>query len=224
MPVFYPDYVETPTECIIESVNDQISSRKLLSAKLKNNYNNKFLYIMMNPSKANHHNSDKTINKCASMTYNDLSHLKVGQFSIVNVYPFYESKSAGLNDVLFKVKGISESVYFKELFANLYGIKQAIEGSDHVLLATGGIPKSIADQKEYQFILDTIVSYVESSKGVAFLGTSKNYKGRYVLQKKYAYHICPNGNPNTIDKIKLHKVQNGQFVDIPDEKEITLTI
>lgn len=178
----------------------------------------------MNPSKADHNYSDRTINKCASITNHDLSYLGVGQFTIGNVYPFYQSKSTGLNDTLSKAKGTSESMYYKTLFINLFSIKQGIEDADYVLLGTGGIPPAIYDKEEYQFLVNTIVSYVESSKGAAFLGTSIIYHDKYILKNKYAYHICPNGNPRTIDKIKLHKVQNGRFVDIPDEREIRLTI
>lgn len=179
----------------------------------------------MNPSEADEHLSDRTVNKCASIAYNDLSYLNIGEIFIVNVYPFYESKSSNLNDVLLKIKKVSNSYYYREVFINLQIIQRLINNSKYVLLATGEIPKTISNEKEYQFILDSIVSYIESSIGTVYLATSKyKYKNKYILKDKYSYHICPNGNPKIIDRIKLHKVKSGKFLEILDGKEIILTL
>ncbi|MDA2462539.1 DUF1643 domain-containing protein [Bacillus cereus group sp. MYBK65-1] len=224
MNIRYPEYVEIPTECEIKNITKEISLRNLLTAKLKNEFNKNFLFILMNPSKADNYHSDKTINKCAGIVHNDLVDLVIGQFSIVNVYPFYESDSIKLNDILREAQGELKDLYTKQLEINLKVIKKKISEANHVFLGTGGIPNGISNREEYQSILDTILSYLESSKGVVYLGTSRKYKGRYVLKNKYSYHICPRGNPNVIDKLKLHKVYKGNFESIPDEKEISLTV
>jgi hypothetical protein len=177
----YPHYVEIPTKCSIRKLNDQISSRKILTGILKNNYIKKIVFILMNPIRAFKFHSDKTINKCARIAFNDLSYFEIGKFSIVNAYPFYESRSSKLNDVLTDVKNTSKGFYFAEIFSNLYKIQQEIINSDYVLMGTGRIPNNVLNQKEYKFILDTIYSYIESYKGIAFLGTSaKKYNNQYV--------------------------------------------
>jgi hypothetical protein len=224
MAIEYPNYVETPTKCLIKELNNSIASRKNLSAKLKNGYDNSVLFILMNPSKANEYESDRTINKCASIAFNDLKQLKIGRFSIVNVYPFYESNSTKLNEVLIKVNKYSRTFGYQELLDNLKVIQNEIKHSDYIVIGTGGIPKTISNQEEYEFILNTIISYAESYKGKVYLGSSEKYNDRFVYKGKYSYHICPNGNPNTIDKIKLHKIRNGIFIEIPGVKEIPIII
>lgn len=220
--MLYPHYVKTPVKCVIKELNSNISSRRVLTAKLKNNFNKSILFILMNPSKANEYESDRTINKCASIAFNDLRHLEVGKFCIVNVYPFYESDSTKLETLLNKVRSTSRSFYFKELIRNLQTIESRVKRSDYVLLGTGGIPKTITNKREYKFILNTIVSYIETYRETVFLVSSNKYNNRFIYNDEFSYHICPKGNPNTIDKIKLHKIENGKFVEIPSEKVIHL--
>lgn len=217
MPITYPHYVKTPTHCVIEHLSGEMISRKIITGQLENQYHKKMLFILMNPSKVNEHDSDNTLNKCASVAFTSIPHLEIGEISIVNVYPFYESSASHLNSVLHDVKSKSKEFYYKEMFANLRTVQEAVKSADYILLGTGGIPGSIIDKEEYTFILDTIVSYVESFHGTVFLGTSTKYHDKYVYMDKYSYHICPNGNPNTIDKIKLHKVQNGKFISIQED-------
>lgn len=219
----YPTYVKTPTNCKTVNIKDtNIRSRRYLKAELKNNYNKKVLFILMNPSKAGKTISDKTINKCAHTAYVDLKELKIGYFSIVNVYPFYESNSSNLQVTLTAVQNTSKLFYYKELIENLKTIYSAIKMSDYIVLCTGGIPKEIINKDEYQFLINTIHSYVESMKRTFYLGKGDKNKG-FIKDGKYSYHICPNGNPKTINKLKLHKLQNGQFLEVLPEKIITLT-
>lgn len=220
----YPYYVETPTKCIIRTLNNNISSRKILIANLRNNYKNSVLFVLMNPSKANEYESDRTINKCASIAFNDLEHFKIGKFSIVNLYPFYESNACNLNNVLYNVKKFANTFCYQELLDNLMIIQNELKQTDYVIMGTGGIPDTITNKDEYDFILSTIVSYAESYKGRVYLGSSEKYNNRFIYKGKYAYHICPNGNPNTIDQIKLHKIQKGKFTEISGAKAISLQI
>ncbi|WP_243356791.1 DUF1643 domain-containing protein [Bacillus litorisediminis] len=222
MPINYPNYVVTPVFCKIKKLNKNISSRTELTAKLDNNYDKSILFILMNPSKANEVESDRTINKCASIAFHDLEHLHIGQFSIVNIYPFYESNSKELNTVINNVKAVSKTFYYREIFYNLKVVENKIRNSDFVMLGTGGIPKDIDNVKEYQFILNTFISYIECHQGKVFLGTSQKYHNKYIYKGKYSYHICPKGNPNTIERIKLHNIKNGKFINLPIEKEIIL--
>ncbi|MGQ7873483.1 DUF1643 domain-containing protein [Bacillus sp. 1A] len=222
--MLYPNYVKTPTHCIINYVNNERLSRNILTAQLKNKFNKNFLFILMNPSKADEEDSDNTINKCAKIAYHNLMDLKIGEFTIVNAYPFYESDSSKLDNISSNIKEKYCDLYYKELMKNLSYIKQAIQLSDYVLLGTGAIPNEISNKSEYQFVLDTIHSYVETFKGTVYLGTSKEkYNGKYILKGRYSYHICPKGNPHTIDRIKLHRINRGKFIDISKEKEIIIT-
>lgn len=223
MTILYPDYVKTPTKCLISKLNSEIASRKRLTACLKNNYNKSLLFILMNPSQANEYNSDRTINKCASIAYHDLAHLHVGKFSIVNVYPFYQSQSSQLQNTIIKTKKVSSAFYYKELFENLRVIRQGIQSADYIVMGTGGIPDTIQNKKEYQFILHTILDALEVCNQTVYLPTSKRRYNGYLYQGIYPYHICPRGNPNTIDALKPHKVVNGTFIEIPNDQEVLLT-
>lgn len=219
----YPTYVKTPTDCkTIKIKSTDIRSRRYLKAGLKNKYDNKVLFILMNPSKAGKTISDKTINKCAHTAFYDLRALEIGHFSIVNVYPFYESNSSKLQVALAAVQNTSKRFYYKELIENLKTIYSAIEMSDYIVLCTGGMPKEIIDKDEYQFLINTIHSYIETIKGTAYLGKGNNNKG-FIKDGKYSYHLCPNGNPRTINKLKLHKLENGQFLEVFPENIFTLT-
>lgn len=220
----YPDYVHTPSKCLVKNLKGGLASRKCLTVTLKNAHKKSLLFILMNPSQADEINSDKTINKCASIAYHDFSQFHVGKFSIVNVYPFYQSKSSLLQDTITNIKQISQTFYYKELFENLRIIRNKIVSSDYIILGTGGIPPTIRNKKEYQFILDSIMDTIETQKQTVFLTTSKKkYNAKYIYANSYSYHICPQGNPNTIDALKRHKVVNGVFTTIPDESEIVLT-
>ena len=177
---------------------------------------------MMNPSAANKSESDKTINKCAHVAYYDLKDYKIGELSVVNVYPYFQSKSAKLQETLSMVKSLSSSYYYRKILDNLNLIRNQIVNSDYVFLCTGGIPDSIDDVAEYEFILNTIHSYVESIHGVAFLGKADTYKS-YVNNDKYSYHICPKGMPSKINSAKLFKLVKGKFLDNPNYDPIPLT-
>ncbi|WP_145543312.1 DUF1643 domain-containing protein, partial [Virgibacillus sp. SK37] len=169
----YPTYVKTPTDCkTIKIRGTEIRSRRYLKAELKNKYHNKILFILMNPSKAGRKISDKTINKCAHTSFYDLSELKIGHLSIVNVYPFYESNSSKLQEALVTVRNTSMHFYYKELIENLKAIYLEIEMADFVVLCTGGMPDNIINKDEYQILINTIHSYVETLKGTVYLGKS----------------------------------------------------
>ncbi|MFD1349059.1 DUF1643 domain-containing protein [Oceanobacillus caeni] len=219
----YPTYVKTPTDCkTIKIKGTEIRSRRYLKAELKNKYHNKILFILMNPSKAGKTISDKTINKCAHTAFYDLSELKIGHFSIVNVYPFYESNSSKLQEALVTVRNTSMRFYYKELIENLKTIYSEIENADYIVLCTGGMPDKIIDKEEYLFLVNTIHSYAETLKETVYLGKGDNNKG-FIKGGRYSYHLCPNENPRTINKLKLHKLENGQFREISPENIFTLT-
>ena len=179
----YPSYVKIPTSCkIVKLGNTTISSRRVLNAELDNLFEKKILFILMNPSKADNNISDKTINKCAHISYHDLKKLKIGYFSVVNVYPFYEAYSSKLQSTLVAVQSASKSFYYKEIIKNLEVISLEIVKADYIFLCTGGIPKEIIDINEYQFLINTIHSYVETNKGTVFLG--KGDKNKDYLKKE----------------------------------------
>lgn len=219
----YPEYVRTPTTAkIFYSQKTDVKSRRLLKVKLKNNHTKKMLFIMMNPSKANEIESDNTINKCSYICHHDLENFQIGSFSIVNVYPFYQSNSNRLNECLIKVNAEDKPFYSNEIFENLKTIYSEIKAADYVVLATGGIPDNIEDIEEYEFLLSTIHSYVESLKGEVFLTKADNYSG-YLRDGKYSYHLCPNGNPYKITKMKLHQIKNGEFIEFENMDVIQLS-
>lgn len=219
----YPSYVITPTNCSVKRLkNTDVRCRTLLKAKLNNSFSKKILFILMNPSTANKSISDKTINKCAHVAYHDLTSYKIGEFRVVNVYPYYESCSVKLYETLKKVKSISSSYYYRKVLENLSLIHDQIAEVDYIFLCTGGIPDNIEDVEEYQFILNTIHSYVESIQGFAFLGKADKYKS-YLKSKKYSYHLCPNGIPSVINSAKLFRLSKGKFLHNSNQDPIPLT-
>lgn len=46
MPITYPQYVKTPTQCVIEHLSGEMISRKIITGKLENQYHKKMLFIL----------------------------------------------------------------------------------------------------------------------------------------------------------------------------------
>ncbi|MEH6945181.1 DUF1643 domain-containing protein [Bacillus sp. JJ722] len=218
----YPSYVKSITNCDTKRIKStKVKSRTILTAQLNNRYTKKILFILMNPGVADMDVSDSTVNKCAHVAFNDLRSYKIGAFSIVNVYPYFLS-STNLHKVLDSVKSLSSAYYYKKLFANLSLIHDQIVEADYVFLCTGGIPENIDDANEYEFLIDTIHSYVESIHGAAFLAKSDRYKS-FVKNDKYSYHLCPSGIPNVINTAQRFKISKGRFVQIENQYKLPLT-
>ncbi|MFS1518614.1 DUF1643 domain-containing protein [Bacillus sp. SCS-151] len=223
----YPIYVRPNIECDTNLLTSEISSRRCLTVPLNNKLNKTAVFIMMNPSKANSYESDKTINKCASICYHDLSHLKIGRFKVVNVYPFYQSNANQLVATISNVKNISRALYYEEILNNVSVVQDVVKTSDYVIMATGRIPDTINDKTEYQFILDTIGCYIETYKGKVYLSSGKSYNNRYYMEyagNQYSYHLAPKGITSKIDRLKLFNISNGKFMSIPETNPIPLTV
>jgi hypothetical protein len=212
MGIAYPSYVRQPVSCKICRLSyTDFASRLALTMKLTNAYNRHIVFILMNPSTAAHYDSDKTMNKIAHTSFVDLKELHIGSATVVNVYPFYQTKSSELQTTLTDLMGISKRFYYKQLFTNLREVYSAIAAADYVFLGTGGIPDHIQDKEEYNFLIHTIHSYVETLKGTALLGKGDKNKS-YLKNGIYSYHLCPHGNPTTINKAHFYKLSNGRFI------------
>ncbi|GGL57159.1 DUF1643 domain-containing protein [Sporolactobacillus putidus] len=213
MNLSYPDYVITPAKCKFVSLSHtEIRTRLILKANLNIEYHNNLLFILMNPSKANRFFSDRTVNKLAHISYFDLRSLCIGSFSVVNVFPFCRSNSSELHDTLDETINVSKRFYYRQLTLNLREIYSSIDAADYVFLGTGGIPANIQDKEEYDFMIKTIHSYVETLKGQALLGKGENNE-TFLKDGKYSYHLCPNGNPQTINRARFFKLRAGKFVE-----------
>ncbi|MET1248342.1 DUF1643 domain-containing protein [Sporolactobacillus sp. STCC-11] len=192
-------------------------TRKYLHIELNNKYDKDLTFYLMNPSDADQNFSDATVNRCIDIAYSFFGKYEIGSISIVNVLPFYEPKSAKLQNVIQTVKSFSLSFYENEITSNLKVVKRTIKESTYVFLATGGIP-NVDDKTEYRKLIHDIYQWVEESKGQAFIGKKYNDKG--FPTKKYSRHIHP-FRRGFLEEAQLHDLIDGKFIAKGDPFKVT---
>ena len=117
----YKDYVD------IKDIICDDECRFLIEADLKNGSTNKIaLVIMKNPSKANHQESDQTINRVLEVMYES----GYGKCYVVNLIPYYGTNSRTIAQKADSDEGI--------LRRNDNYIKSKIEVASRIFVAWGG--------------------------------------------------------------------------------------
>ncbi|SDN62180.1 DUF1643 domain-containing protein [Bacillus sp. OK048] len=218
----YPDYVKVPTECDPQPIpNTQYKVRYYLSAELDNNYKNKLLFILMNPSHASKTVSDETINYCAHIAFKDLKKIKIGSITIVNIHPYYEPKSSKLQTILDDLKNNHQIQYESTMKENKRTILQEIDNANYVFLCTGLVPKKIEDKACYRRLIRSIHDYLEENDKIVYLCKGEHNK-KFFGTGNLSYHINPLGGKN-INKAKRFHIRSTKFVEIPNEHEVALT-
>lgn len=138
----YPNRVDTSATSISEETknigkNDKIKVRYSLKIYLKNKKSSdEVTVIMMNPSKANKYQSDRSVNKVINFV--DKYMPKYSCISIVNILPFYGTRSKNLNgniERIIKVKG--QNYLDNILNKNIKEIKSVTKESSKVIMAWG---------------------------------------------------------------------------------------
>lgn len=103
-------------------IQENLWKRYLLRVSTKKESDTKHTFLLMNPSAAVHDKSDRTINKVIKGAFND----GAGIVDVVNIFPFYETDSKKLGEVLGKISETELAIIQKE---NHKVIKDSIESS-----------------------------------------------------------------------------------------------
>lgn len=158
--------IEIKEEKISIIDGNEISVRYKLEIPLNNWENeNELLVIMMNPSKANKEESDRTVNKVVQYA----SQNRYRKLIIMNSLPFYETKSEKLNAV---IRQIVDGEAERALEHNFSEIQEAISNlTRDILLATGN-PKI----KTTRIWMDKIYDLLDGKTGRIY---KKNKTGYY---------------------------------------------
>ncbi|GIN68462.1 DUF1643 domain-containing protein [Bacillus glycinifermentans] len=145
MPIYKynPEFVKEVVECKTEKLTDSIEARYCLSIKLNNTLDSSYVFIMLNPSKADKEISDLTIGKLCkfSHTLNE-----VGTIHVVNLYPFYETDSKLLSSLIYNLQNENNDLFVKASETNLQIIRSLAKNSKKVILAWGEYPKQFNKQ------------------------------------------------------------------------------
>lgn len=217
----YPPCVKLPTVCDPQDIpNTPYKRRYSLEAELKNSFENKLLFILMNPSLATDLISDKTIDHCAHVAYADLKHLEIGSITIVNIHPYYQPKSSELQPILYDLKTNHLNLYESTMKENMTTILQEIDKTNYVFLCTGLVPKKIVDKDSYRKLIRTVHNYLEENVKFVFLCKGERNK-KFYGPGNFSYHLSPLGR--YVDKAKRFFIRNTKFVEVPCEQEIPLT-
>ena len=140
-------YVKNIGQCDKVTLFSQVDSRKLLTINLRNSYKNVVTYVMLNPSQADDNISDHTVNRIIkhSFIHSNLedSSIRVSKINVVNLFPFYETKSENLQKGIDLVRALDQTLYEDEMEQNFKQIKYALDNSQFVVLAWGEVPKEL---------------------------------------------------------------------------------
>lgn len=218
----YASYVKIPTVCEPQEIPDTpYKLRYSLTAKLNNSFENKLLFILMNPSHATDSISDDTINICAHIAYADLKQLEIGSITIVNIHPYYQPKSFKLQIILDDLKTNYPKLYKSSMNENMTTILQEIDNTNYVFLCTGLVPEKIVDKVSYGKLVRSIHNYLEGKVKPVFLCKGDQNK-KFYGSGHFSYHLNPLGG-KYVNKAKRFFIRNTEFVEVPNEHEIALT-
>ncbi|MCY8126152.1 DUF1643 domain-containing protein [Bacillus spizizenii] len=132
----YPDFVIKESivcDCKDFLNTNIIRTRKMLIIELNNEFKKTITFTLMNPSRANKTDSDKTVNLLLKYAKVQKAHTVI----ITNVYPFYEPRSPRLRIVLSKAEELDSVKYENTFKENLNIIKDAYSKSDKIYVLTG---------------------------------------------------------------------------------------
>lgn len=183
----------------VRSINYEIHDcvvRTLLNITTNGNNEKSVLCIMMNPSKADKYQSDNSVNKvikCFCDSY--------GFINIVNLFPFYETKSSKLSELINKLKKEPE---FNEIIKfNLCTIKTKINSVNEIVLAWGDPANDEITQMHYGISME-ILSYIAGKENIYVFGTTKFDT---ILTKK--------GNPRHPSRLDYSKIKKAKVEKEP---------
>ncbi|MBV4419813.1 DUF1643 domain-containing protein [Clostridium tyrobutyricum] len=115
----YPEFIIDKPFCEKEYCCKNISLRYLLEVKMCNNQDD-VLCIMMNPSIADSHQSDDTINSILRLLKDKYI---FGKLKVVNLYPIFKSQSNELSSIINELKiTLGEDKYNSIMKTNFYKI------------------------------------------------------------------------------------------------------
>jgi len=178
----------------------------------------------MNPSHATENESDKTVNSCAYIAYHDLKHLKIGSFTVVNVHPYYEATSSDLYLILDDLNANHNNTHLMTMKSNSLAIERAIrtnqESNGCIFLCTGLIPKNITDKPLYEQTIMKVHDELEKATESVYLCKGDRNKNFFSVEN-LSYHLSPIGSH--VNQAKKFNMKNRTFIDIPNEKPISLT-
>ncbi|MFN2747274.1 MULTISPECIES: DUF1643 domain-containing protein [Bacillus] len=145
MPVYKynPNFVKEVVECKTERLTASIEARYCLSIKLNNSLDSSYVFIMLNPSKADKKISDLTIGKLCKFSH---SLNEVGAIHVVNLYPFYETDSKLLSSLISYLQNENSDLFRQATENNLQIIRSLAKGAKKVILAWGEYPKKFNKQ------------------------------------------------------------------------------
>ncbi|MFP3417960.1 DUF1643 domain-containing protein [Bacillus sp. SIMBA_154] len=155
--ISYPEYViEKNCDChsFVSQQGKTINVRTSLVIKTDKDTNKVITYILKNPSKANEHESDLTINKIIAAAYKQ----DASKIFIFNVLPFYLTDSNQLISYVKKLMKNDKSEYDTVVFKNLDVIKNylATRSEDEFVCAWGS---NTTDEGNLNNIISAIKQY-----------------------------------------------------------------
>lgn len=187
--VEYPDFIIGDPYSDNKFVTNNISKRNLLSVKIGES-KDKILCVMMNPSKADTQQSDRTVNKVLNL----LENTNAGIIEIVNLFPIYKTNSNELYTSLQEVINVIGFDGFDRLIAeNDKLIRRKIVHADLIIFAWGDTPENmpcILHMKQCMKIL-SVASTIESEKFCIF------------KTKRWEKYLTKLGNPRHPNRNKI---------------------
>lgn len=182
----------------VRSINYEIRNcrvRTLLNITTNRNNEKSVLCIMMNPSKADEDQSDNSVNKVIKY-FRD----SYGFINIVNLFPFYETESPKLSELINKIK--KEPEFNKIIKTNLCKIKTEINRAEKIVLAWGDPANDEITQMHYS-ISREIFSYIADKENIYVFDTRK--LDTTLTKKGNPRHPIRLGNSIFIKKAKVEK-------------------
>lgn len=163
------------------TIQGSIKTRDILKARINDN-DGYVLYILMNPSKADSIQSDRTINKILTFTRNE-SMLKIskitgiGNVHIINLFSVYKTDSSQLNSIL-KMLG---KQYEKVVKNNNMVIEDEIKNAKYIVLAWGNVPKNM-DKDKHRHQVNKVYDFVRNANKMSSVFVLKvNNKSKNIL-------------------------------------------
>lgn len=160
----------TPS-CYTEKIG-QFSVRYVLQIETKSKINDSVTCIMMNPSKANLSESDGTVNKVVNFLQEDYK-----KISICNIFPFYETKSLQLDDLLKRFKETHTEEKFNQIMEkNLLTIKEIIKSNNKLVFAWGDSPNGF-NKETYSHYASKIIEVANNNSKIKYVFKTNNQYG-----------------------------------------------